>query len=170
MPLSKLWVIAYRDLFRHRRRSVFTLMAVALGLALLFVMNGLISGMMAESLQNSIRLRTAHLQLRAASYQEDQMGLQSRDLLADPAGLVAQASTLSQVQAAAPVLWVGGILNTIDESAGLLPVVGAHELEERSTGEARQFRAQEFCGRRVGVRDAVQRVDAEDDVVGTLDE
>ena len=119
MPLSKLWVIAYRDLFRHRRRSVFTLMAVALGLALLFVMNGLISGMMAESLQNSIRLRTAHLQLRAASYQEDQLGLQSKDLLADPAGLVAQASALSQVQAAAPVLWVGGILNTIDESAGL---------------------------------------------------
>lgn len=119
MPLSKLWVIAYRDLGRHRRRSVFTLMAVALGLALLFVMNGLISGMMAESLQNSIRLRTAHLQLRAASYQEDQLGLQSKDLLADPAGLVAQASALNHVQAAAPVLWIGGILNTIDESAGL---------------------------------------------------
>lgn len=119
MPLSKLWTIAYRDLGRHRRRSVFTLLAVALGLALLFVMNGLIAGMMAESLQNSIRLRTGHLQLRAASFQEDQLSLQSKDLLAEPAGLVAQASALPQVKAAAPVLWISGILNTIDESAGL---------------------------------------------------
>lgn len=119
MPLSKLWTIAYRDLGRHRRRSVFTLMAVALGLALLFVMNGLIAGVMAESLQNSIRLRTGHLQLRAASYQEDQLSLQSKDLLSNPADLAAQAGALSEVKAATPVLWIGGILNTLDESAGL---------------------------------------------------
>lgn len=119
MPLSKLWVIAYRDLGRHRRRSVFTLMAVALGLALLFMMSGLISGMMTDSLQNSIRLRTGHLQLRAASYQEDQLSLQSKDLLANPAEWAARASALSEVKAAAPVLWISGILSTIDESAGL---------------------------------------------------
>lgn len=119
MPLSKLWVIAYRDLGRHRRRSVFTLLAVALGLALLFVMNGLIAGMMADSLQNSIRLSTAHIQLRAASYQEDQLSLQAKDLLDNPAELAARASAMSEVKAAAPVLWIGGILNTIDESASL---------------------------------------------------
>lgn len=119
MPLSKLWTIAYRDLGRHRRRSVFTLMAVALGLALLFVMNGLIAGMMAESLQNSIRLRTGHLQLRAASYQEDQVSLQSKDLLSNPAELAAQAGALREVKVAAPVLWISGILNTLDESASL---------------------------------------------------
>ena len=44
MPLSKLWIIAYRDLGRNRRRSIFTLLAVALGLALLIVMNGFIAG------------------------------------------------------------------------------------------------------------------------------
>ncbi len=119
MPLSKLWVIAYRDLGRHRRRSVFTLLAVALGLALLFMMSGLISGMMTESLQNSIRLRTTHLQLRAASYQDDQLSLQSKDLLAEPAALTARATAMSEVEAAAPVLWISGILSTIDESAGL---------------------------------------------------
>jgi len=119
MPLSKLWVIAYRDLGRHRRRSVFTLLAVALGLALLLTIHGLISGMVADSLANSIRLRTGHVQVRAASFQEDQLSLQAKDLLANPDELVAQAKALSEVKAAAPVLWASAILNTLDQSAGL---------------------------------------------------
>ena len=119
MPLSKLWVIAYRDLGRHRRRSVFTLLAVALGLALLLTLDGLISGVVADSLANSIRLRTGHVQIRAASFQEDQLSLQAKDLLANPDELVAQAKALSEVKAAAPVLWASAILNTLDQSAGL---------------------------------------------------
>src|SRR5512143_3702025 len=105
MPLSKLWTIAYRDLGRHRRRSIFTLLAVALGLGLLLTLDGLISGVIADSLANSIRLRTGHVQVRAASFQEDQLSL--------------QAKALSEVKAAAPVLWSSVILNTIDQSAGL---------------------------------------------------
>jgi len=119
MPLSKLWVIAYRDLGRHRRRTVFTLLAVALGLALLLTYHGLISGMTADSLANSIRLRTGHVQIRPASFQEDQLSLQAKDLLANPDELVAKAKALSEVKAAAPVLWSSVILNTIDQSAGL---------------------------------------------------
>jgi ABC-type lipoprotein release transport system permease subunit len=112
-------MIAYRDLGRHRRRSIFTLLAVALGLGLLLMMDGLISGVVADSLANSIRLRTGHVQLRAESFQEDQLSLQSKDLLANPAELVARAQALSEVKAAGPVLWSSVILNTIDQSAGL---------------------------------------------------
>lgn len=119
MPLSKLWTIAYRDLGRNRRRSVLSLLAVALGLALLMVMNGFIAGIMQDSLQNSIRLRTGHLQLRASSYQEETLSLQAKDLLADPDGLAARARALPEVQAAAPVVWASGILDTLDDSAGL---------------------------------------------------
>ena len=119
MPLSKLWMIAYRDLGRHRRRTFFTFLAVALGLGLLLTMNGLISGVVADSLANSIRLRTGHVQIRAASFQEDQLSLQSKDLLANPDQLVTQAKALSEVKTAAPVLLSSVILNTLDQSAGL---------------------------------------------------
>src|SRR5512135_1468893 len=119
MPLSKLWTLAYRDLGRHRRRTVFTLMAVALGLGLLLTLDGLISGVVADSLANSIRLRTGHVQIRGASFQEDQLSLQAKDLLANPDALVAQSKALSEVKAAAPVLWSSVILNTSDQSAGL---------------------------------------------------
>ncbi|MDZ4721969.1 MAG: FtsX-like permease family protein [Roseiflexaceae bacterium] len=119
MPLRKLWILAYRDLGRNRRRSLITLIAVALGLALLIVMNGLIAGITEDSLQNSIRLRTGHLQMRATSYNEEKLSLQWKDLLSDPDGLAAQAAALPEVKAAAPVLWASGILATTADSAGL---------------------------------------------------
>ncbi|NCC34922.1 MAG: ABC transporter permease [Chloroflexia bacterium] len=93
--------------------------AVALGLALLMVMNSFIAGIMEDSLQNSIKLRTGHVQLRAPSYSEDERSLQWGDLLLDPENLIAQAATLDEVKAATPVLWANGILATVNESAGL---------------------------------------------------
>ncbi len=119
MPFNKLWMIAFRDLGRNRRRSIFTLLAVALGLAMLILMSGIISGMAADSLQNSIRLRTGHLQIRAISYDDAKLSLQSKDLLPNPDQLAAQASALPEVKAAAPVIWAGGLLNTIEEAAGI---------------------------------------------------
>jgi ABC-type lipoprotein release transport system permease subunit len=119
MALAKLWVMAYRDLGRNRRRSILSLVAVALGLALLIVMNGYIAGVMDEAIQNDIRLRTGHVQIRAASYEEEKVSLQWEDLLDDPEPLAQRAGALPEVQAAAPVLWASGILNTIDDSAGL---------------------------------------------------
>jgi ABC-type lipoprotein release transport system permease subunit len=94
-------------------------LAVALGLALLMVMNGYIAGVMEDTLQNSIRLRTGHVQVRASSYEEDQLSLQAKDLLTDPDGLTARASALPEVKAAAAVIWASGLLETIGDSAGL---------------------------------------------------
>lgn len=119
MAFGKLWVIAYRDLLRNRRRSLFTALAVALGLALLIVLNGYIAGVLEDSLQNSIRLQTGHVQLRAQSYTEEKMSLQWKDLLDNPGDVAARASALPAVQAAAPVLWATGILNTADEAGGV---------------------------------------------------
>ena len=119
MALGKLWVIAYRDLGRNRRRSIFSLIAVALGLGLLILMNGYIAGITEETVQNNIRLRTGHVQLRAASYEEEKLSLKWEDLIADPETVTAQAAALPEVKAAAPVLWATGILNTREDSTGL---------------------------------------------------
>jgi ABC-type lipoprotein release transport system permease subunit len=119
VALLELFVIAYRDLLRNRRRSLLTLLAVALGLALLIVWNGLITGSVENALQNSIRLNTGHVQMRAESYQEKKLSLIWKDLLDTPDELAARARELEEVKAAAPVLWASGIVNTADESVGL---------------------------------------------------
>jgi ABC-type lipoprotein release transport system permease subunit len=119
MAFTKLWVIAFRDLERNRRRSILTLAAVALGLALLITIHGLTAGTMEDSLDAAIRLQTAHVQVRAASYEEGKLSLKWKDLLENPEAVAAQAASLPQVKAAAPVLRASGVLNTADESAGL---------------------------------------------------
>lgn len=119
MALGKLWVIAFRDLGRNRRRSLFTLIAVALGLALLMILNGFVAGVWDDALQNSIHLQTGHVQLRAPTYEEGKRSLLWEDLLTEPEALTQQADALPQVRTATPVLWITGILNTADDTVGL---------------------------------------------------
>ncbi|MCB0042747.1 MAG: ABC transporter permease [Caldilinea sp.] len=119
MAWTKLWVIAYRDLIRNRRRTFFTLLAVALGLALLIVLNGFIAGILDDALQNSIRLQTGHVQVRAETYEDSRRSLQWRDLVEQPGEIAAQAATMPEVAAATPILWADTILNTSSESVGM---------------------------------------------------
>ena len=119
MAIKTLWVIAYRDLIRNKRRTILTLLAVAMGMVVLVLMSSFIAGMVADGLRDNIRLNTGHIQLRNESYEIEKLSLLSRDLLQDSAALQAKAEALSEVQSAAPVLWTSGVLSTVRESAGL---------------------------------------------------
>jgi ABC-type lipoprotein release transport system permease subunit len=119
MALKRFWVIAYRDLVRNKRRTLLTLLAVALGMMVLIMMSGLLAGIIAGGLRDNIRLNTGHLQLRDDTYEIEKLSLLSRDLLQDSDILVSQAEALSEVQSAAPVLWSSGVLSTVRESTGL---------------------------------------------------
>jgi ABC-type lipoprotein release transport system permease subunit len=83
------------------------------------MMNSLVAGVMEESLQTSIRLQTGHVQVRAESYSEEKVSLKWEDLLQDAETVAAQAQALPGVQAAAPVLWANGVINTPDDSSGV---------------------------------------------------
>jgi ABC-type lipoprotein release transport system permease subunit len=117
--MLQLWKIAYRDLRRNRRRSILTMIAVALGIALLVTLSGLVEGEIAGALENSIRLQTGHLQVREESYDEDKVSLKWEDLLTNAQGLATQVQSLPDVRAATPMLWASGILGTHDETVGV---------------------------------------------------
>lgn len=119
MALNTLWTIAYRDLLRNRRRSLFTGLAVALGLALIIMMSGFIAGVLESSIQDNIRLNTGHVQIRAASYEDEKQSLMWEDLLENGDALVAQATSMPEVASATQVLWASGVLSNIRESIGL---------------------------------------------------
>lgn len=119
MTIFKLWTIAYRDLGRNKRRTIITLTAIALGLALLIVMSGYIAGIMDGALQNSIRMNTGHVQIRSESYEEAKRSLLWSDLLQNPADLVEKTKSIPEIKAATPVLWAGGVLSTLQDSVGI---------------------------------------------------
>jgi len=117
--MRQLLKIAYRDLVRSRRRSLLTLVAIAVGVSLLVFMSGFIQGAITDSIENNIRLQTGHLKIRAESYDEDKVSLAWEDLLDNPEELAAQVRALDGVEAASPVLWASGIVSTREESVGV---------------------------------------------------
>jgi len=117
--MRQLWKIAYRDLSRNRRRSLLTLVAVALGVAMLVTLTGLYAGAIGDSIENNIHLQTGHLQVRDDSYEEEKVGLAWEDLLDNSGDLAAQVQAIEGVEAASPVLWASGIIGTREESVGV---------------------------------------------------
>jgi ABC-type lipoprotein release transport system permease subunit len=119
MAVSKFFAIAYRNLVRNGRRTGLTALAVALGLVVVMAMSSLVEGMVTSMVANNIRMSSGHLQIRDESYESDKASLLSRDLLQDGEAWVAQAEALPEVQSAAPVLWIGGLLGTAQESVAI---------------------------------------------------
>jgi ABC-type lipoprotein release transport system permease subunit len=127
--MNQLFKMAFRDLGRNKRRSILSALAVTMGSILLLFMAATIRGEMQGAMQNSIRLQTGHLQLRAASYDESKDSLAWEDLIEDPNQVIEQLETLPQVVAATPRLIASGILSLGDQSKGM-QVVGMDPVAE----------------------------------------
>jgi ABC-type lipoprotein release transport system permease subunit len=119
MALIKLWVIAYRDLGRNRRRTGLTVLAVTLGLAVLIMMSGFIAGIFDSMISFSILLDSGHVQIRSESFKMENPSLKWDDLMENSEELLTRAQETDGVIAVAPVLLASGFINTADELFGV---------------------------------------------------
>lgn len=117
--MIQLYKMAWRDLGRNRRRTFFSMLALAVGLALLVFMASFIAGEMRGALQTAIKLQSGHLQVRAATYNEDKTSLKWEDLIEEPDALAAQIAARPEVQTATPRLYATGIVISGDTSTGV---------------------------------------------------
>jgi ABC-type lipoprotein release transport system permease subunit len=111
--------MAFRDLGRNRRRTFFSALAVAIGLALLMLMASVITGEMGSAIESAIQLQSGHIQIRAKTYDENKSSLKWEDLVENPEQIASQVAALNQVKAATPRLFASGFLSTGNESAGV---------------------------------------------------
>jgi ABC-type lipoprotein release transport system permease subunit len=117
--MIQLYKMAFRDLGRNRRRSFFSALALAMGLALLLLMASVVSGEMRGSMESSIQLQSGHIQVRASTYNEDKASLQWKDLVENPDQIAAKIAALPPVKVATPRLFASGILTSGDQSLGV---------------------------------------------------
>jgi ABC-type lipoprotein release transport system permease subunit len=110
--------MAFRDLGRNRRRSFFSALAISVGLAILILLASVINGEINSSIQGAILLETGHIQVRAASYDENKSSLKWADLVQNPDQIASQISSLPQVKAATPRLFASGFITARNQSAG----------------------------------------------------
>jgi len=116
--MIQLFKMAFRDLGRNRRRSFFSSLAVAMGLALLLLVAAFIQGEMGGAINTAIRLQSGHLQVRMKSYDESKTSLKWEDLVENPDQVAQKIAALAPVKVATPRLFASGFVSVLNESAG----------------------------------------------------
>lgn len=70
LPLNMLIILGWRNIWRHRRRTLITLSSIAIGFALAVLMIGLNDGAHNSMIRNAIKLGEGHLTIQPKGYLE----------------------------------------------------------------------------------------------------
>ena len=108
------WRIGWRNLGRNRRRTLITIIGLALGYSAGVGMTGLSRGLVAEMIDNGTGMLTGQLQVFAEDYLPDRGiydTLGGREGI-DVEALVAEVAGDPRVAAASPRVYAGGLVST----------------------------------------------------------
>lgn len=126
------WKVAWRNLWRHTRRTLITATALAFGFLASVLIVGISQGIVEEMVENGTRVFTGQIQVQSETYQPDR-SLYETPGGADGVDLPALLETLDgvpEVMAAAPRVYGGGLVSAGEETiAGF--VVGIDPERER---------------------------------------
>lgn len=143
--------IAYRNLFRHRRRTVLTMLTMTGGFVLSSVAIGFGDGTYGEVIDLFTRTRLGHIQVHAKGYLERPTLYQTiQDY--DAVGEIVGAA--DGVQSWTPRLFAGGLISVGTKSAAARIIGIDPAREERTT----QFSRRVFSGRPLAVAAANEAV------------
>lgn len=117
--MKQLFKMAFRDILRHKRRSIFSAIAMGLGLTLLLMFASFIEGEMRGSMATSIKLDTGHIQIQAQNYDKNKNSLVWGNLIANPVQVANQISNSLPVIAATPRLFASGVVTQGNASTGV---------------------------------------------------
>ena len=111
--------MAYRNLGRHRRRTILSGLALAMGTTLLIFIAAFFEGEIRSSMETTLQLGSGHLQVRDADYDPDKLSVAWDYLIENPDQVAAQVAALGPVEVATPRLIASGIVTVKDDSAGV---------------------------------------------------
>jgi ABC-type lipoprotein release transport system permease subunit len=123
---SLLWTLAWRNLWRHTRRTLMILFAFALGVWSMIVIAAISRGSMEQQLDKAILNLTGHIQMHATGFRDDPV-IEHRFIL--PSAVEAALAS-KDVTAWAPRVRAPGVIASERESAGIT-LVGIDPERER---------------------------------------
>src|SRR5687767_4602054 len=114
--------LAWRNIWRHRRRTIIIVLAMGLSLAMMMFYDGLMDGFNQAIAGNAVRVLGGNIQVHAAGYREK---VDSNPLLplADDSAIVEAALSQPDVIAAARRIQTGGLVSN-REGAFPLNIIG----------------------------------------------
>jgi ABC-type lipoprotein release transport system permease subunit len=123
--------LAWRNIWRHRRRTIIIMLAMGLSLGMMIMYDGLIDGFNDAIYGNAIRVMGGNIQIHAAGYRAK---IDSNPLLplADDAAVVRAAQASPEVTAATRRIVTGGLISN-REGAFSVSIIGIEPEAEAQT-------------------------------------
>ena len=116
--MGKLLIMAWRNVWRNWRRTVIAVIAIALGLTLILIFDGLLGGMDEALHGKQVRLQGGHVQVHAPGYRE-KMNRSPLLPLDNPDALVQAAQAQPEAVAVAQRIKTSGMVSSRE---GTVPV------------------------------------------------
>jgi lipoprotein-releasing system permease protein len=110
-------MLAWRSFIRNKRRSIITVTAISLSLALMIVFVGLADDGHARMAEMGIRFGSGHVLVQGKGYQEQQT---LDRLVTDPARVVALAKQIPEVKEAVVRVHASGLITAAERSRAVL--------------------------------------------------
>lgn len=123
-----LWHMAWRNVWRYRRRSALTVLTIALGLAFNILMRAIGDGFHEEMVDNSVRAQIGHIEIHRAGYQHDPALLKT---LPNPALLEKVVPRTPHLRGYSFRVLGDGLASTAENSAGVR-IIGVDPAAERT--------------------------------------
>ncbi|WP_299787545.1 ABC transporter permease [uncultured Shewanella sp.] len=135
--------LAWRNLWRQKRRTVLTAMALALALVLSLFMRSMQEGSYANNIENSAKFSTGLIQLQHVDFEESQS---IEDLLPATGEFIAAARGLDDVERLLPRLESFALAAAGDKSKGVMVLGVMPELEDEYSNISDKVVEGEFIG------------------------
>lgn len=116
MPYSDIFLLAWKNLWRSRRRTLITLAAISFSLMLVQGSHNLSFGVYSAMIDSGVRAGTGHLVV----YQQDYVAGREEKFSFNPQQLASQISNLNGVEAVLPRIFLPGLAQSSRESRGVL--------------------------------------------------
>jgi ABC-type lipoprotein release transport system permease subunit len=120
--------LAWRNLWRHRRRTLIVILSIGLTLAMMMMYDGLIAGFEQAIYGNAIKVLGGNIQVHAAGY-NDKTNLNPLLPLADDQAVIQAALAQPQVVAASRRITTGGLVTDRKGAFGV-SIVGVEPEKE----------------------------------------
>ena len=142
--------LAWKNLWRNRRRTFITLAAIAFSIMLVQALNNLSSGVYAGMVDSGVRAGSGHI----AVYRHDYLESREESLSFQDQNLVAEIETIAGVEQVLPRLYLPALAQSSRESRGIM-LIGIDPQRERLINPFLRALADEAMIRSADSRDAV---------------
>lgn len=111
-----LFKLAWHNLWRNRRRTWITLVALAFSIMLVQAFHNLSIGVYSQMVESGVRAGSGHMTV----YRTDYLTSRDEKLSFEPLGLIQQIGQMEGVEAILPRVYLGGLAQSSRESRGIV--------------------------------------------------